>query len=221
MATVHSAPSMPHTLPAAAAYFPPPRRSGSALQPPSVSFGDVHHPSVELHKPVWVIDSDCFEATVTGEIEVNTSLFPRGAAFAIGIELKSPDSSRSEWNHDGPNNRPSSFIQLAQRLTVDETAFTTVTLSIPQTLLPASQQSRVFTLSCCAFLLSDPRVKTEMSVAKFMVVRRAPAAPTPVTILAVSVEVSAAPCQNGNIAGSRGWMGRRRVAGGWGKVGKW
>lgn len=60
----------------------------------------------------------CSEAVVTGEIEVNASLFPRGAAFAIGIELKSPDSSRSEWNHDGPNNRPSSFIQLAQRLTV-------------------------------------------------------------------------------------------------------
>lgn len=59
---------------------------------------------------------------MTGEIEVNTSLFPRGAAFAIGVELKSPtDSSwRSEWNHDGPNNRPGSFIQLGQRLAVGE-----------------------------------------------------------------------------------------------------
>jgi hypothetical protein len=58
-------------------------------------------------------------ATVTGEIEVNTSLFPRGAAFAIGLEFKSSDVSvRSEWNHDGPNNRPGSFVQLGQRLAV-------------------------------------------------------------------------------------------------------
>lgn len=64
-------------------------------------------------------------------------------------------------------------------------------------------------------------MKTEMSVAKFMVVRRAPAVPAPMTVLAVSVEVNAAPCQDGSVAGSRGWMGRRRVGGGWGKVGKW
>ncbi|KAG8679265.1 hypothetical protein FRC08_017090, partial [Ceratobasidium sp. 394] len=133
MAAVYSA------LPATPVRFAPPlrARSSSALPPPSVAFGDARRPCVELHKPVWVIDDTASVATITGEIEVNASLFPRDAPFAIGLELKSSDASvRSEWNHDGPNNRPGSFIQLGQRWAVDETVYTTTTLSIPHSLLP-------------------------------------------------------------------------------------
>lgn len=223
MATVHA--TAPHTLPSPAMYFPP-RRSSSTLEPRTVSFEDSRRPCVELHKPVWVVDYDCHEAVVTGEIEVNTSVFPRGAPFAIGVELKSPADSTwgSEWNHDGPNGRPGSFIQLGQRLAVDESAFTTITLSIPRALLPAPQHGRVFILSCCAFLLDDPRIKSETAVAKFMVVRRAPSscAPSPLEI---------APCSTGpenegapkptDAHTPRTWMGKRRVGGAWGKVAKW
>ncbi|CAE6403555.1 unnamed protein product [Rhizoctonia solani] len=229
MATAHSA--APHTLPSAAMYFPPPRRSGSTLQPPSVALGDSRRPCVELHKPVWVIDYDSDEATITGEIEVDTSLFPHHADFAIGVELKSPtglgSSSiwRSEWNHDGPNNRPASFIQLGQRLTVDESAYTNVTMRLPRALLPASQQSRVFTLSCCAFLVDDPRVKSEMNVAKFMVVRKAAPAPVaPAVPVPTVVRVVAPPCEEAvavstgkSAHGARVWMGKKA----WGKVAKW
>ncbi|QRV75916.1 formin-like region domain protein [Ceratobasidium sp. AG-Ba] len=217
MAAVYSAPAMPHTLPAVAARFPPMhRRSGSAHQPPSVSFGDARRPCVELHKPVWVIDDTESIATVTGEIEVNTSLFPHDAPFAVGLELKSSDASaRSEWNHDGPNNRPGSFVQIGQRLSVDDTVYTTVTLSIPHALLPSSQHNRVFTLSCCAFLLSDPRVKTELSVAKFMIVRRAPPVLAPVPTAEPSL-----PCPTHTQSQSRTWMSGKRIVGGWGKVGK-
>ncbi|CAE6470235.1 unnamed protein product [Rhizoctonia solani] len=225
MAAAHTA--APHTLPSAAMYFPPPRRSGSTLQPPSVALGDSRRPCVELHKPVWVIDHNSDEATVTGEIEVDTSLFPCHAAFAIGVELRSPTGLgssiwRSEWNHDGPNNRPASFIQLGQRLTVDESAYTTVTMRLPRVLLPASQQSRVFTLSCCAFLVDDPRVKSEMNVAKFMVVRKAAPAPV-VPAVPTVVRVVAPPCEeevavsSGRPAHARLWMGKKA----WGKVAKW
>ncbi|ELU43219.1 formin-like region domain-containing protein [Rhizoctonia solani AG-1 IA] len=234
MATAHSA--APHTLPSSAAmYFPPPRRSGSTLQPPSVALGDSHRPCVELHKPVWVIDYDSNEVTITGEIEVDTSHFARHAEFAIGVELRSPtglgsnSNWRSEWNHDGPNNRPSSFIQLGQRLTVDESAYTTVTINLPQALLPASQQSRVFTLSCCAFLVDDPRVKSEMNIAKFMVVRKAAPAPAPThthiagPVMVPVVQVIPPPCETVVISSgktghsARVWMGKKA----WGKVAKW
>ncbi|KAG8745363.1 hypothetical protein FRC10_008222 [Ceratobasidium sp. 414] len=219
MAAVYSAPALPTT---AIRFAPPLRpRSSSALPPPSVSFGDARRPCVELQKPVWVIDDTASIATITGEIEVNASLFPRNAPFAIGLELKSSDTSvRSEWNHDGPNNRPGSFIQLGQRwavvvLNLDETVYTTTTLSIPHSLLPSSQHSQVFTLSCCAFLLADPRVKTELSVARFMVVRRAP----PTLAPAPSTEDYAS-CESSSGHASRTWMGKRLVGGGWGKVGK-
>ncbi|CAE6424442.1 hypothetical protein RSOLAG1IB_02931 [Rhizoctonia solani AG-1 IB] len=230
MATAHSA--APHTLPSSAAmYFPPPRRSGSTLQPPSVALGDARRPCVELHKPVWVIDYDSNEVTITGEIEVDTSLFARHAEFAIGVELRSPtglgssSNWRSEWNHDGPNNRPNSFIQLGQRLTVDESAYTTVTVRLPRALLPASQQSRVFTLSCCAFSVDDPRVKSEVNIAKFMVVRKAAPIPVPVVVPVVSavVQVVTPPCEAVVIGsgkgghGTRVWMGKKA----WGKVSKW
>ncbi|KAG8735804.1 hypothetical protein FRC12_017908 [Ceratobasidium sp. 428] len=218
MAAVYT--TLPTTATTSSVRFAPPlrARSGSALQPPSVSFGDARRPCVELHKPVWVIDNTASISTVTGEIEVDTSLFPRGAPFAIGLELKSNDANvRSEWNHDGPNNRPGSFVQLGQRLAVDETVYTTTTLSIPHSLLPASQHSQIFTLSCCAFLLSDPRVKTELSVARFMVVRRAP--PTLVSSPESSDTEVYAECPNQSST-SRTWMGKRRIGGGWGKVGK-
>ncbi|KAJ1310955.1 hypothetical protein OPQ81_009466 [Rhizoctonia solani] len=227
MATAHSA--APHTLPSAAMYFPPPRRSGSTLQPPSVALGDARRPCVELHKPVWVIEYDSDEVTITGEIEVDTSLFPHHADFAIGVELKSPTGLgsnsiwRSEWNHDGPNNRPASFIQLGQRLTVDESAYTNVTMRLPRALLPASQQSRVFTLSCCAFLVDDPRIKSEMNVAKFMVVRKAapapvvPEAPTIVRVVASPCEEAVAVSAGKATHGARLWMGKKA----WGKVTKW
>ncbi|CAE7173535.1 unnamed protein product [Rhizoctonia solani] len=227
MATVHFA---PQTLPSAAMYFPPPRRSGSTLQPPSVALGDSRRPCVELHKPVWVVDYDSDEATITGEIEVDTSLFPHHADFAIGVELKSPTGPGSstiwsEWNHDGPNNRPTSFIQLGQRLTVDESAYTTVRMNLPRALLPASQQSRVFTLSCCAFLVDDPRVKSEVNVAKFMVVRKATPAPVvPMVPTVVRVVASAPLCEQAiavsagkSAYGARVWMGKKA----WGKVAKW
>ncbi|KAG9127698.1 hypothetical protein FRC07_010771 [Ceratobasidium sp. 392] len=232
MAAVYTTPALPA---AASVRFAPPlrARSSSSVQPPSVSFGDSRRPCVELHKPVWVIDDTASFATVTGEIEVDTSLFPRDSPFAIGLELKSSDTSvRSEWNHDGPNNRPSSFVQIGQRLAVgtflpsppassaniyglfleyaDETVYTTTTLTIPHSLLPASQHSQVFTLSCCAFLLSDPRVKTELSVAKFMVVRRAPATLVPTS---PTSEVYANATGQNNQS-SRTWTGRS----GWGKI---
>ncbi|KAG9001755.1 hypothetical protein FRB94_013687 [Tulasnella sp. JGI-2019a] len=109
------------------------RLSSDYYTPPSIFYGSQTRPNIELQKPVWEVNHHDQNVTVSGEIEVDMSMFRRGKhilPFSIGIHftvVKHPSNAdndsdntdcddddeikndpgvsfRGEWNQDGPGN---------------------------------------------------------------------------------------------------------------------
>ncbi|KAG8921245.1 hypothetical protein FRC01_000344 [Tulasnella sp. 417] len=144
--------------------------------PPSTSPGDPFRPSVELTKPVYEVDSRSPVCTVTGEIELDTSLF-RNLAYSIGIAFSVPGMSEKpiEWNQDPvhtPYNRARSFIQMGDRLIVDDTCYLKFKIDVPPSLFPETQSSRVFSVDVKCYALQRPEVATKPSSVQFMIMNR-------------------------------------------------
>ncbi|KAG8954904.1 hypothetical protein FRC04_010388 [Tulasnella sp. 424] len=148
---------------------------------------------------------------VSGEIEVDVSMFRRGQhvlPFSIGIhftraaatplrktssvspsesdsedESSEYDTFRGEWNQDGPGNyyRRRSFIKIHPRLMVDDICYTKFTIDVPVSLLPPPNDSRLFNVAVKAYELGNPYNVTEPSMARFMVLNQATTAMAPVT----------------------------------------
>lgn len=178
--------------------------------PPSISFGGPTRPNIELCKPVWEVASTNHTVAVSGEIEVDVSMFRRGQhilPFSIGIhftratplrktssdsppasdsedEASEYDNFRGEWNQDGPGNyyRRRSFIQIHPRLMVDDICYTKFTIDVPVSLLPPPNDSRVFNVAVKAYELGNPFNVTEPSMARFMVLNQATKRVTPVAM---------------------------------------
>ncbi|KAG8906547.1 hypothetical protein FRB99_006661 [Tulasnella sp. 403] len=158
--------------------------------PPSVSYGSPTRPNIELCKPVWEVNSPNQIVSVSGEIEVDISMFRRGdhiLPFSIGIHFTCDnplpcdsqnsdgfDDFRGEWNQDGPGNyyRRRSFIVIHPRLVVDDICYVKFTINVPRSLLPQAMESRVFNIAVKAYELGDPYNVTEPSSARFMVLNR-------------------------------------------------
>jgi len=172
------------------------RLPSSTYTPPSIVYGSATRPNIELQKPVWEVNGHDQSVFVSGEIEVDMSMFRHGQyilPFSIGIhftcdggplsgndsdtddeDANSATALRSEWNQDGPGNyyRHQSFIQIKPRVVVDDICHVGFTIAIPQSLLPSPKNSRVYNVAVKAYELGNPFNVTEPSAARFMVLNR-------------------------------------------------
>ncbi|KAG8896794.1 hypothetical protein FRB99_008647 [Tulasnella sp. 403] len=144
--------------------------------PPSTSPGDPFRPSIELTKPVYEIDAKSPMCTVTGEIELDTTMFGNHP-YSVGIAFMCAEVSDKplEWNQDPthtPYYRPRSYIQMAQRLIVDNTCFLKFRIDVPPSLLPIGKSSRVYGVDVKCYALDCPDIATKPSSVQFMILNR-------------------------------------------------
>ncbi|KAG8920120.1 hypothetical protein FRC03_012961 [Tulasnella sp. 419] len=146
--------------------------------PPSISWGYTKEPSIQLHRPVWEIDPSSSSCTITGEVELDVSLFTKNAVgcldYSIGISLSRPeeDDERIDWNQDGPGNyyRTRSNIHIHPRLVVDNTCYVKFTIRLPSSVL-SSAPGQIYSVGVKAYALDDPFVTTTPATVSFMVLQ--------------------------------------------------
>ncbi|KAG8925870.1 hypothetical protein FRC03_009185 [Tulasnella sp. 419] len=144
--------------------------------PPSSSPGDPYRPTIELSKPVYEIDAKSPVCTVSGEIELDTGLFG-SLPYSIGIAFTTPEQPDKpvEWNQDPLHTnyyRPRSFIQMDQRLVVDDTCYLKFRIDVPPSLLPSPKSRKVYTVDVRAYALSNPNIVTKPSSVQFMILNK-------------------------------------------------
>ncbi|KAG8853745.1 hypothetical protein FRB96_007999 [Tulasnella sp. 330] len=162
-------------------FYPPPvmyNQIPEEYVPPSSSPGDPFRPTIELDKPVYEINSQSPVCTVSGEIELDTSLFG-SLPYSIGIAFSVPELNQNkpiEWNQDPrhtPYHRSRSYIQMADRLIVDNTCYLKFKIDVPPSLLPPNgKASRVYEVDVKCYALDRPELATKPSSVQFMIFNR-------------------------------------------------
>ena len=113
---------------------------------------------------------------MSGEIELDATLFGN-QPYSIGIAFSVPEMGDQplEWNQDPthtPYYRPRSYIQMADRLIVDNTCFLKFRIDVPPSLLPISKTSRVYAVDVKCYALNRPELCTKPSNVQFMILNR-------------------------------------------------
>lgn len=97
--------------------------------------------------------------------------------YSVGIAFSVPDMGPNavEWNQDPTHTayyRQRSYIQMAERLVVDDTCFLKFRIDVPPSLLPMGKSSRVYSVDVRCYALDAPDVATKPVNVQFMILNR-------------------------------------------------